>query len=105
MTYDMQDSIRELVEAAESYSIAATIGPWIKDKSGSFIAIRSSANGEQITGWGGVKSSPDVAFIVHARQWVPALCAEVRRLDAEVERLHSELKRERSYGPSDFIDL
>lgn len=67
---------------------AATEGPWYR-QFGYGINIVSESDYKVIDEDGGVSKYPDATFIEHARQDVPALLAEVERLQAENEILES----------------
>lgn len=104
MNQGMRDEIKKLVEKVELLSEGATTGPWVIDNSGSFYAVRvinaDNTAGPMITGWDSRKRLYDLEFISHAREAMPALCAEVRRLDTEMSAQEQTLWSSERLGRS-----
>ena len=72
---------------------AAQPGPWARYSRSDHASLKSS-NGEMVAGtfgweWGGIEHEADADFIAHARDDVPALLAEVRRLRAAEQRVQA----------------
>ena len=72
------------IEEIKAREQAATKGPWEDETTDVWIGDRHIAE---------VYSSPDTAFIAHARTDIPALIAEVERLTAENEKIGAQLDR------------
>ena len=76
----------EQLDAIEARVNGAQPGPWVRYSPHDHASLKSS-NGEMVAGtfgweWGGIEHEADADFIAHAREDVPALLAEVRRLRA-----------------------
>ena len=95
---------REELEAIEAREKAATPGPWkkaslsedygagygmttffVKQPDGNLYRIGSADTSKKY-----IEENNNAEFVAHSRQDVPALVAEVKRLNAEVERLTKE---------------
>jgi hypothetical protein len=73
----------------------ATPGPWRNGQAGDenvFVAGPSGRWVAEVEGDMPGHCLPDAAFIANARQWVPALVTEVRRLRALTETLRAEYR-------------
>ena len=83
----------EQLDAIAARANAAQPGPWLRYTQSDHASLRSS-NGEMVAGtfgweWGGIEHEADADFIAHAREDVPALLAEVRRLRAAEQRVQA----------------
>jgi len=90
----------EELEAIEAREAAATPGPWVCWDEAIMSTAKPQCEAECVL-WADANSGTDggrifytrdedAEFIAHARQDVPALLAEVKRLKAEAERLTRE---------------
>lgn len=81
------------LEVIEARSLAATDPPWAVGRNGDRFRVVAMKLGYketevcQISPWEPSTDEPDAVFIAHAREDVPALIAEVRRLRAALEGL------------------
>jgi hypothetical protein len=74
------------IKAIRAVTDQATSGPWSLHR-----YSVDDWNGNQICG--DFTSDDNKKFIAAARQWVPALCDEVERIDAEMHKLVDECNR------------
>jgi hypothetical protein len=89
-TNDFPEPARKAVEldldAIRARVDAATEGPWTADALAGDLDAPSGYRVAEVLAW----SDPDAEFIAHARTDVPALLAEVERLQARVESANVE---------------
>jgi hypothetical protein len=85
----------ELLLEIEKRCVNATAGPWRASvegrdhTSGDSLIIRGTAGGDDLYLFPGATAS-DYDFIANARQDIPILIEEIRRLNREINRLYLE---------------
>lgn len=83
----------EQLDLIEARADAATEGPWAEDHEGeTAVTFRCYKIKQKDYPLMVIATDPDAEFIGYAREDVPLLIAEVRRLQAENEILVNELK-------------
>ena len=95
------------LEAINARTLAASPGPWIRERSGVIIEIQS---GRFIAAEDGIEDpfyagEPDGEFVAHAREDVPALVAEVERLQKIIAGIRDRARIENERCDSDVAYL